>query len=230
MVDRSNGQPQSRVAIVTGGSRGIGWETVQVLAERGYAVVVNYVHDQQAADAAVDSILERRGSAVAIRANVADDLDVERLFGQTVETFGFVDAVVHAVRGQVSATRLIECSRGELDGLWASTVRATSCINRGAVRHIRDGGAIVNLFGSVAETSLPAYGGYAVAASAIETVTRTLALDLRTRSVTVNGVALDIEKPCAPQRVAEVVAFLLSDEGHDVTGQVLHLDQRTQEQ
>ena len=73
----------ARVAIVTGGSRGIGRETVHRLADRGYAVVVNYLHDQAAAEAVVEQVLERRGNALAIRADVTDDLDVERLFAET---------------------------------------------------------------------------------------------------------------------------------------------------
>ena len=85
--------PDGRVVIVTGGSRGVGRETVQRLASLGYAVVVNYVHDQRTAEATVEAVLKARGAAVAIRADVADALDVERLFDQSAETFGVVDAV-----------------------------------------------------------------------------------------------------------------------------------------
>jgi 3-oxoacyl-[acyl-carrier protein] reductase len=85
-----------RVAIVTGGSRGLGREVARSLADRGYAVVVNYAHDRRDADAAVDEILAAGGVAVAVRADVADELDVERLFAETVEAFGGVDLVVHA--------------------------------------------------------------------------------------------------------------------------------------
>lgn len=85
-----------RVAIVTGGSRGVGRQVARRLARRGYAVVVAYAHDQRDADAVVDEILAARGSGVAIRADVTDALDVERLFGETIEAFGGVDLVVHA--------------------------------------------------------------------------------------------------------------------------------------
>src|SRR5262245_44566989 len=102
MVIASRGAGEGRVAIVTGGSRGMGRETIQRLASLGYAVVVNYVHDQRTAESTVDAVLDGRGAAVAIRADVADLLDVERLFSQTIETFGAVDAIVHAVRGHVA--------------------------------------------------------------------------------------------------------------------------------
>jgi 3-oxoacyl-[acyl-carrier protein] reductase len=95
-----------RVAIVTGGSRGVGRHVAGRLARRGYAVVVDYAHDQRDADAAVDEILAAGGCAVAIRADVTDALDVQRLFEETVEAFGAVDLVVHAApedRGIVEA-------------------------------------------------------------------------------------------------------------------------------
>ncbi len=85
-----------RVAIVTGGSRGIGHEVARTLARRGYAVVIDYARNQAVADAAVEEILAANGIAVAVRADVADELDVERLFAETTEAFGGVDVVVHA--------------------------------------------------------------------------------------------------------------------------------------
>jgi NAD(P)-dependent dehydrogenase (short-subunit alcohol dehydrogenase family) len=85
-----------RVAIVTGGSRGAGRAAALRLGRRGYAVVVGYARDRRAADAAVDDILAAGGLAVAIRADVTDELDVERLFAETIEAFGGVDLVVHA--------------------------------------------------------------------------------------------------------------------------------------
>ena len=96
--------PSGRVAIVTGGSRGIGRETVHRLANRGDAVVVNYAHDQRAAEATVETVLARNGAAVAIRADVSDDLDVERLFSATIEAFGGIDVVVHAVHPRLRAS------------------------------------------------------------------------------------------------------------------------------
>ena len=122
------GRPgESRVAIVTGGSRGMGRETIKRLASLGYAVVVNYVHDQRAAESTVEAVLEGRGTAVTIRADVADVLDVERLFAQTIETFGAVDAVVHAVRGHVAPSPLTEVAVDDFDEMCRTTsVRRSS--------------------------------------------------------------------------------------------------------
>jgi 3-oxoacyl-[acyl-carrier protein] reductase len=204
----------------------MGRETIQRLASLGYAVVVNYVHDQLTAESTVDAVLADRGAAVAIRADVSDALDVERLFDQTIETFGAVDAVVHAVRGHVAPARLTEVAFDDFDEMCATNIGATFNVNRMAARQLRTGGAIVNLFSSVAPPVLPAFGAYAATNAAVDALTRLLALELRERDITVNAVSLDVDKACAPGRVAEVVTYLLGDEGHGITGHVIHLDER----
>jgi ribose 5-phosphate isomerase A len=84
------------VAIVTGGAHGLGRRIAGALAGRGFAVVVAYLRDQPAAEGAIDEILAAGGSALAVRADVTDELDVERLFDETAAAFGAVDVIVHA--------------------------------------------------------------------------------------------------------------------------------------
>lgn len=112
-----------RVVIVTGGSRGSRRGFACALARAGYAVVIAYAHSQGAADATVDEILAGGGPAIAIRADVDDELDVERLFLETREEFGGVDLVVEAP-GRLSAL-----------------------VRRAAARHLRARGAIVSFAG-----------------------------------------------------------------------------------
>jgi 3-oxoacyl-[acyl-carrier protein] reductase len=112
------------VAIVTGGSRGVGREIARRLAGRGYAVVVVYVRDQPEAEAAVEEILAANGAAIAVRADLTDELDVARLFDETAAAFGEVDLLVHA------------------------SVRGSSVVNRQAALKLRRGGAIVSVLGS----------------------------------------------------------------------------------
>ena len=224
-MDIASGRPAERLAaIVTGGSRGIGVATVRRLAKLGYAVAVNYVHDQRTAESVVDGVLDDGGAAVAVRADVADELDVERLFAATIEVFGAVHAVVHAVRGHLAATPVVEIALDDLDAMLRTGSRAAFIVNREAARHVREGGAIVNLTGSVGASNPPGYGAYGTTTAAIEALTRQLALDLLERGITVNAVSLDVEKPCAPDKVADFIAYLLSNAGHGITGQVLHLD------
>lgn len=92
-TDSTSGE---EVAIVTGGSYGIGRALARELAARGYAVVVVYLHDQGEAEAVVEGVLAANGTALAVRADVRDELDVERLFDETLAAFGRIDVVVHA--------------------------------------------------------------------------------------------------------------------------------------
>jgi 3-oxoacyl-[acyl-carrier protein] reductase len=219
-----DGWPSGRVAIVTGGSRGVGRATIRLLAARGYAVVVNYLHDRRAAESTVEAILAENSDAVAIRADVADDLDVERLFAETIAVFGGIDVVVHALGSPVIATPVAEFDLDVLDALVRINTRAAFIVNREAARHLRNGGAIVNLTSSANSSSLPAYGLYAATKAATDVLTRALALELRERDITVNAVSFEVNMPRAPDRVAGVVAYLLTDRGHRLTGHVLRID------
>jgi 3-oxoacyl-[acyl-carrier protein] reductase len=216
-----NGWPGGRVAIVTGGSRGIGRAAAHCLAASGYAVAVNYLHSQRAAESAVDAVLADGGDAVAIRADIADDLDVMRLFAETIAAFGHVNAVVHTVGRRIPAALVTEVGLDEFDALVRVNMRATFVVNREAARHVRGGGAIVNLSSSPRGSSLRTYGAYAATRAPIDVLTRAFALELDERDITVNAVALDAGRPCVPSRVADIIAFLLSDQGHRITGQVL---------
>jgi 3-oxoacyl-[acyl-carrier protein] reductase len=221
MTTALNGSPTSRVAIVTGGSRGVGGATVRRLAACGYAVVVGYLHDQRAAESTVEAILADDGDAVAIRADVADDLDVRRLFAETIAAFGGIDVVVHAAGSRVIASAVTEAGLDEFDALIRINTRATFVVSQEAARQLRPGGALVNLSSSSEGSSLRTHGLYAVTKAITNVLTQALALELRARNITVNAVSLDVHKPCAPNQVADVIAYLLSEHGHRLTGQVL---------
>ncbi|MGO9487894.1 MAG: SDR family oxidoreductase [Solirubrobacteraceae bacterium] len=234
---------EGRVAIVTGGSRGVGRAVARSLARRRHAVVVNYATDQQAGEDAVEEILEGHGTALAVRADVADQLDVERLFDETNEAFGGVDVVVHGA-GRVLLGPLAELDLGAFDALQRTNVRGTFVVNQQAARRLRDGGAIVNLSSFAVGLGLPGYAAYAASKGAVEAITLVLASELRGRNITVNAVATeasDAEEPRsdvedaiveqlgsrAPELqamrtdTAELVALLVGEEGRRITGQIL---------
>jgi 3-oxoacyl-[acyl-carrier protein] reductase len=122
MVARATDQTSAdAVAVITGGSWGAGRELARKLASRGYAVVVVYLRDQRAAEAVVEEILAANRTALAVRADITDELDVERLFDETTAAFGGVDVVVHAAR----------CG--------------ASVVNQQVARRLRRGGAIVSV-------------------------------------------------------------------------------------
>ena len=217
-----NESPAGRVAIVTGGSRGVGQAAIRCLAARGYAVVVNYFHDQRAAESIVDAILANNGNAVAVRADVADDLDVKRLFAETIAAFGGIDVVVHAAGGRVTASDITKVGLDEFDELVRINIWATFVVSQQAAQHLRNGGAIVNLSSS-ADDSLRTHGLYAATKAPTDVLTRALALELRERNISVNAVSFEVHRPCAPNQVADVIAYLLSEHGHGLTGQVLRV-------
>lgn len=218
-----DGSPAGRVAIVTGGSRGVGRAAIHLLAARGYAVVLNYLHDQRAAESTVEAILTDKGAAVAVRADVADVLDVQRLFAETIAAFGGIDVVVHAVGSPVTTAPVAEVDLDVFDALVRISTRATFIVNREAARHVRNGGAIVNLTSPADSLSLTGYGLYAAAKATTDVLTRAFAVELRERGITVNALCIDVDTPCAPKRVADVVAYLLSDHGHRLSGHMLRV-------
>ena len=219
----ADGSP-GRVALVTGATRGVGAATVRLLASRGSSVIVGYAHDQELADRVVDSILGQGGAALAVRADVGDDVDVERLFAETVEWCGGVDVVVHAVVGAPPGGPLAELSVDQIDAWIQVESRARLLVNREAARHVRDGGAIVNL--SWAPTSrVHGFTARTASAADADSLTRSLAAELSDRRISVNAIALDLDGPCDPDMGAEIVAYLASGEGRRHTGQVMTVGQ-----
>jgi 3-oxoacyl-[acyl-carrier protein] reductase len=238
-TDITNG----RVAIVTGGSRGIGRETAERLSKDGFAIVVNYAGNQEEADAAVKSITDAGGRAVAAQADVADAEAVAGLFDVAEHEFGGVDVVVHAA-GVMPLSPLVDLDLEVFDRPHRTNVRGTFVVDQQAARRVRPGGTIVNFSSSVVGLALPGYAAYAASKGAVEAMTLIVARELRGRNVTVNAVApgptatalfLDgkdeqtiarmaaqppLERLGSPADIAEVVAFLAGP-GHWVNGQVL---------
>ncbi|MFI6025084.1 SDR family oxidoreductase [Amycolatopsis magusensis] len=179
---------EQRVAIVTGGSRGIGRETAERLAADGMAVVVVYAGNQAEADAAVENITARGGRAIAAQADVADERAVAVVFDQAEAVFGGVDVVVHAA-GRMVLAPLAELDLDDLDRMHRTNIRGTFVVDQQAARRVRDGGAIINFSTSVLALALPGYAAYAASKGAVEAITLILARELRGRDITVNAVA-----------------------------------------
>jgi len=234
----------TRVAIVTGGSRGIGRQVAKRLAADGMAVVVNYGGNETEAKATVEAITEQGGRAVAVKADVADADAVAALFDTAETTFGGVDVVVHAAGVMNAPTPIADIDLDELDRVHRTNIRGTFVIAQQAAKHVRDGGAIITTSTSVLGLAFPGYGVYNASKGAVEALTLILARELRGRDITVNTVApgptatalfLDgkdeatiehlakqppLERLGRPEDIAEVVAFLAGP-ARWVNGQVL---------
>ncbi|WP_405095853.1 SDR family oxidoreductase [Micromonospora sp. NBC_01412] len=233
----------TRVAVVTGGSRGIGRQAALRLATDGIAVAVGYGGNQAQAEAVVATVTGAGGRAIAVRADVADETAVAALFDAAEASFGGVDVVVHAA-GVMTLAPVAEFDLDALDRMHRTNVRGTFVVNQQAARRLRRGGAIINFSTSIIGLALPGYAGYAATKGAVEALTLILARELRGRDVTVNAVApgptatdlfLDgkdeetvarmaaqppLERLGTPEDIAEVVAFLAGP-GRWVNGQVV---------
>ncbi|MGW1289869.1 SDR family NAD(P)-dependent oxidoreductase, partial [Streptomyces sp. NPDC002586] len=156
-----------RVAVVTGGSRGIGRATVSRLAAEGCAIVIGYAGNRDLAEAAVEEVTAAGGRAVAVRADVADERQVAELFGTAAAEFGGVDVVVHAA-GRMYLAPIAELELAELDALHRTNIRGTFVVAREAARTLRRGGSFVAFSTSVVALAFPEYGAYSASKGAVE--------------------------------------------------------------
>ena len=177
-----------RVAIVTGGSGGIGRPTAERLAADGMAVVVHYSGNAERASEVVASITGAGGRAVAARADIGDEQEVAALFDTAEKEFGAVDVVVNTA-GIMLLSPLAETPLEDFDRMVRTNLRGTYLACQEATRRLRKSGAIINFSSSVLGLALPTYAAYAATKGAVEAMTLILAKELRGRDVTVNTVA-----------------------------------------
>ena len=234
----------SRVAVVTGGSGGIGREVAARLAVAGTSVIVNYAGNAERAKEVVEEITAAGGTSAAIRADVADERAVVRLFEEAERLFGGIDVVVHAA-ARMDLAPLIDFDLETLDEMLRINIRGTFVIDQQAARKIRPGGSILNFSSSVLGRMLPNYTGYAASKGAVEAMTFILASELRGRDISVNAIApgptatpmffegkddeaiarfthaAPLDRLGTPADIAEAVVFLTSPAGHWINGQTI---------
>jgi len=219
-----------KVALVTGGSRGIGAAIAQRLAQEGAAVALTYVSTPERAEEVVRAIEAGGGKALAIRADSADASAVQSAVRQTVEHLGRLDILVNNA-GVAALAPLTEFSLEEFDRLVAVNVRGVFAASQEAARHLGEGGRIITI-GSVNGDRMPFQGGavYAMTKAAVAGLTRGMARDLGPRGITVNTVQpgpVDTDMNPAEGPFAESLKSLLAlgRYGHvdEVAGLVAYL-------
>jgi 3-oxoacyl-[acyl-carrier protein] reductase len=232
-----------RVAVVTGGSRGIGRAIGERLAQDGLTVAIVYASNAAEAESTVAAIGDRGGQAVAIQLDVADETAAAAAFDRLEESHGGVDVVVNAA-GIMPLSPIAELDLAVLDRVYRTNIRGTFVIGQQAARRVRAGGAIINFSSSVTRLALPNYGAYAASKGAVEALTLILARELRGRDVTVNTIApgptatelffegkdqaaidratgfAPLERLGRPEDIVELAAFLAGP-GHWINGQVV---------
>ncbi|WP_211091467.1 SDR family oxidoreductase [Pseudothauera rhizosphaerae] len=176
------------MAIVTGGSRGIGRRIAERLAQTGYAVLIGYRSEQASADEAAAGIAAIGGTARAVRADVADEAVIARLFDTAEREFGGIDVVVNAA-GVLIDKPLADLNIDEVDRMLGTNLRGAVIVSRQAARRVRAGGSIINISSAITKGTAPGYSVYAATKAGLEALTATLAKELGGRGIRVNAVA-----------------------------------------
>ncbi|TPQ39261.1 SDR family oxidoreductase [Cupriavidus pinatubonensis] len=234
----------SKVALITGASRGIGATIARRLASDGFAVAINYASNAAEADALVAELAQAGVSAIAVKADVSRADHVHAMFATVEDQLGKIDVLVNNA-GVLKTAPLAQTS----DELYAQNfaINTQGVFNtlREAATRLNDGGRIINLSTTTLALNLPGYAIYNGTKAAVEAFTRVFAKELRGRRITVNAVApgpvatdlflngktdeqIDtfatmppLERLGQPEDIAGVVAFLAGKDGAWVNGQVL---------
>src|SRR4249919_850667 len=185
MNTQTNPRP---VAIVTGGSRGIGAAISECLAADGHAVVINYAGRRDDAEALASRIVAGGGEAIALQADVVDPVAVQRLFDATEARYGGIDVLVNNA-GVLDLAPIAKLDDAAFDHIVAINLKGSFNGMREAARRLRNGGRIVNFSSSVIGLRLESYGAYTATKAGVEALTAVLSRELRGRSITVNAVA-----------------------------------------
>lgn len=230
-----------KVAIVTGASSGIGRAIAERLAQDGATVVVNYGKSADKARQVVAGIEAKGGKAVAVQADMSKAADARRLVKETVKEFGRLDILVNNA-GMFQWNPLEETTEEEFDRIFLLNARGPYFAMQEAAKVVGDGGRIVNISTDGTHLGFAGATAYLGSKGALEQFTKGLAHELAPRGVTVNTVSpgctetemmaepfrtigiqmSPLKRIGMPKDVADVVAFVVSEEARRLTGQNIH--------
>lgn len=238
------------LALVTGGSRGIGRATAHLLAQAGYRVAINYRQRAAEAQQVVAEIAAQGGSAFAVQADIADETQVIALFNQ-LDREGTLRVLVNNAGILFTQCRVEDLTAERIQRVFATNVTGTficcrEAVKRMSTQHGGQGGAIINVSSAAARTGSPnEYVDYAASKGAMDTLTRGLALEVATQGIRVNGVrpgpvytdmhadggepqrvdrvagAIPMGRGGQPEEVAQAVLWLASEAASYVTGTLI---------
>ena len=235
-----------KVALVTGASRGIGQAIAERLGGDGASVAITYVGNQGKAEAVVEAIHQRHGvKAIALQSDISKIAETRHLFQQVINTFGRLDIVVNNVGVSVYKPT-IDITESDFDRVFDTNTKGTYFALQAAAKHVSDDGRIISLSSGATRQSIATGGVYAASKAAIEQFSLALSKELGARGITVNIVspgvtntdglimptdalehliqATPLGRLGQPIDIAEVVAFLASEESRWVNGQVIQVN------
>lgn len=235
-----------KVALIQGGSRGIGAAIVKRLAADGASVAFTYISSATKAQALADQITRDGGKALAILADSADATAVQQAVASTVETFGRLDILVNNA-GVLALGSIEELHLADFDRTLAINVRSVFVASQAAVQHMGDGARIINISSTNADR-MPFAGGatYAMSKSALIGLVKGMARDLGPRGITVNNVQpgpvdtdmnpadgemaagmlglMALDRYGKAEEIADFVAYLAGPQAGYITGASLTID------
>ncbi len=242
-----------RVAIVTGGSRGIGRAIVEALAHAGMRVAINYRAKAEEAQRLVRDIKAEGGDACAIQGDIGQPSDVARIVSATIGTFGQIDVLVNNAGVSVTGVKLGDMNVQDWQRILAINLDAPFRLIQAVLPHMRKrrSGVIVNLSSNVTQRLPANYGAYTVSKVGIDAMTRILAKEEGDNGIRVNAVApgpintdmlqeslramgqaraeafirsVPLGRMGEPSEIAAVVKFLVSAEASYLTGQTIYVN------
>ena len=229
-----------KVAIVTGASNGIGRAIAERLADNGAIVVVNYSKSAEKAQQVVAGIQGKGGKALAVQADMSQVVDARRLVVDTVKQFNRLDILVNNA-GKFMPKPLDETTEEDFNGVIALNAKGPYFAMQEAARALKDGGRIVNISTGGTHLHFPGATAYLGSKAALEQYTKGLAQELAPKGITVNtvspgftetgmmtedyrqiGIQLSpMKRLGVPKDIADVVAFIVSEEARWITGQTI---------
>ena len=237
-----------KIAMVTGGARGIGRETSLVLSEAGATVVINYIKSSEKAEEVKKTISESGGECSIFKADISDPEDTSRLFDHIKDTYGKIDILVNNA-GVIKDNLLLSMRLSEWDKVLDTNLRgAFLCSQKAAeMMMVQHSGKIINLSSIIARKAGRGQSNYAASKGGLVSFTRACAVELAAKGIQVNAVLPGMIKtdmtrrtlkragdqvlgmvPAGrlgePSDIANVIVFLASDKADYVTGQAIMVD------
>ncbi|WP_438391789.1 SDR family NAD(P)-dependent oxidoreductase [Caballeronia sp. DA-9] len=238
------GKLEGKIAVVTGGSKGIGAAIAKTLAAEGARVVVNYASSKPDADAVVEAIKSVGGTAAAVVGDVSNSGDAQNIIDFAIAQYGKLDILVNNA-GVYEFSTLSAITEEHFHKVFNINVLGLLLITQAAAKHLCEGGSIINIGATITTMKPVASAVYASSKSAVETITGVLAKELGPRKIRINtispgptqtegasrmadsemGKALIAQTPLGrlgtPADIARAALFLASDESGWITGDVL---------
>lgn len=244
----STGSLKGKVALITGGSTGIGRASAEVLAKRGAKVVINYLRSVESAQEAKTTIEKNGGECILVQADVTQKADVEKLVQAGLDAFGQIDILVNNAGAALKRSAFLDIDEALWDATFALNVKSILLVSQAVLKHMvpKKNGKIINISSVAARLGGPGESiHYASAKGAVSTMTVGMAREFAPHGILVNGIApgliltpfqekystseridriiasTPVQRAGTAEEVAELVAYLSSDAANFISGEII---------